>query len=108
MGKINFRIQIEVVEAGGCELHRVRERYTYPDDIQAICPWLMDSANAMIRVLQFGGRLPWTYRDTPYEKYVNDSEQAVEFVRCPDPTVAGVVIKITKTQLTEPREVGWC
>jgi len=50
----------------------------------------------MIRVLQYGGTLPWKYEDTPYEKEINPEGVTTEFVRCPDPTSNGVVLKITR------------
>ena len=61
-----------------------------------MCPWLLDSASSMIRVLQYGGTLPWKYEDTPYEKEINPEGVTTEFVRCPDPTSNGVVLKITR------------
>jgi hypothetical protein len=50
----------------------------------------------MIRVLQFGGTLPWTYEGTPYEKEIDPEDTTTEFVRCPDPTSSGVVLKIIR------------
>lgn len=108
MGKVNYSIEIEIFQIDGCEAHRVGERFKYPDDIGLLCPWLLDSMNNMIRVLQFGGNLPWRYTGTPYEKLINfNDEITTEFVRCPDPTRSGVVAKITRRKLTEPKEVGW-
>ena len=61
----------------------------------------------MIRVLQFGGTLPWKYKDTDYEKIIDADGITTEFIRCPDPTDAGVVAKITRKKLNEPKEAGW-
>ncbi|HUW64036.1 MAG TPA: hypothetical protein VMW83_04975 [Spirochaetia bacterium] len=61
----------------------------------------------MVRVLVFGGRLPWTYAGTPYEKKMEPEGVCTEFVRCPDPTRAGIVAKITRRKLPRPAEVGW-
>ena len=61
----------------------------------------------MIRVLQFGGILPWKYAGTKYEKIVNSNETTTEYVRCPDPTSAGIVAKITRKKLGKPKKVGW-
>lgn len=68
MGKINYEIEIEIFKGKGCDHHRLGEKYRYPEDIGNLCPWLLDSINSMIRVLQFGGTLPWKYKDTEYEK----------------------------------------
>lgn len=58
------------------------------------------------RVLQFGGKLPWKYQGTRYEKSINPDGVTTESVRCADPTDAGVVVKISKSRLDEPKEVG--
>ena len=108
MGRINYHIELEIFEGNGCEVHRVGERFKYPEDIGQVCPWLLDSINSMVRVLQFGGSLPWKYQGTLYEKEVDTEGVTTDFVRCPDPTQSGVVIKITRRKLVEPREVGWC
>ena len=107
MGKINYQIEIEIFEGSGCDAHNVGEKYKYPEDIGKICPWLLDSVNSMVRVLQFGGTLPWAYEGTPYEKDLDSDGTTTEFVRCPDPTHAGVVAKITREMLISPKEVGW-
>jgi uncharacterized repeat protein (TIGR04076 family) len=107
MGKIEFAIEIEIYEGQGCDAHQKGERFTYPQEVGKICPWLMDSLNGMIRVLQFGGTLSWSYQGTPYEKEIEADGSTTEFVRCPDPTSAGVVAKITRRKLSSSREVGW-
>ena len=106
MGKIDYTIELEVYEGTGCDLHQAGERFQYPEDMGRLCPWLADNVNSMIRVLQFGGELPWKYQGTPYEKE-KSPDLTTEFVRCPDPTTNGIVVKITR-KAVEPREVGWC
>ncbi|MHC5075942.1 MAG: hypothetical protein ACYTFM_05900 [Planctomycetota bacterium] len=107
MGKINYGIEIEIFKGKDCDHHRKGDKYRYPEDIGHICPWLLDSINTMIRVLQFGGTLPWKYKETEYEKTNDYNGITTEFIRCPDPTDAGVVAKITRKKLNSPKEVGW-
>ncbi|MCP4107650.1 MAG: TIGR04076 family protein [Desulfobacteraceae bacterium] len=107
MGKIDYEIELEIYEGKGCEVHKKGEKFKYPEETGKICPWLLDSINTMIRVLQFGGSLPWKYQGTPYEKMSDPEGTTTEFVRCPDPTSAGVVVKIIRTKLPAPKDVGW-
>jgi len=107
MGTINYEIEIEIFKGEGCEHHRKGDKYRYPEDIGHICPWLLDSINSTIRVLQFGGTLPWKYEDPEYEKMIDDDGITTEFIRCPDPTDASVVAKITRKRLNSPKQVGW-
>ncbi len=44
---------------------------------------------------------------TKFEITINEEGVSTEFVRCPDPTNAGVVAKITRVILELPKEVGW-
>jgi hypothetical protein len=57
--------------------------------------------SGMIRVLEYGGTLPWDYKGTPYEKQIDPDGVTTEFVRCPDPSSAGIVVKITRTRLSD-------
>ena len=107
MGKTIYDITIEIVKGDDCDHHKLGDTFRYPEDIGTICPWLLDSINGMIRVLQFGGTLPWTYRGTEYEKEIENNGMTTEYVRCPDPTNAGIVAKITRTESKNPKEVGW-
>lgn len=107
MGKTQYEITIEIFQGTHCDHHQLGQKIKYPDDIGEMCPWLLDSVNGMVRVLQFGGTLPWKYANTEYEKEVNKDGITTEFVRCPDPTKAGVVVKITRVELSQPKEVGW-
>ncbi len=94
-----YRIQIEVVEGEQSECHLVGDLFNYPEDRGILCPWLLNSLESMIKVLEFGASLPWDYKGTAYEK-VNDPEGlSTEFVRCPDPTSAGIVVKIIRTKI---------
>lgn len=76
---------------------KVGQKFRYPDDLGDLCPWLADSMMGMIRALENGGELPWKYKDTPYEKVIDRNHVTTEFVRCPDPTASGIVMKITRT-----------
>ncbi|NHJ12040.1 MAG: hypothetical protein EAX95_00075 [Candidatus Thorarchaeota archaeon] len=90
-------IELEIFESG-CAKHKVGQKLKYPEHKGKICHWLLDSADKMIRVLEYDGRLGWSYKGTPYEKVINKDGVTTEFVRCPDPTSAGVVLKITATK----------
>lgn len=93
--KGKYTIELEIFESG-CRHHKKGDKLKYPEDRGIMCSWLLDSANSMIRVLQLGGTLPWTYKGTPYEKEKNPEGTTTEFVRCPDPTSSGVVLKIIR------------
>lgn len=107
MGKIDYEIELEIFKGNGCDQHRLGEKFKYPEDIGKLCPWLLDSLNSMVRVLQFGGALPWQYKDTEFEKIKDTNGVTTEYVRCPDPTDAGVVVKVTRKELKSAKEVGW-
>ena len=107
MGKIDYEIEIEIFKGSVCDHHRLGQKFTYPQDIGHLCPWLLDSINCMLRVLQFGGTLPWRYQDTEFEKEIDSGRVTTEFIRCPDPTDAGVVAKVTRKKRETPAEVGW-
>ncbi len=96
-----YVIEIEVVEADRSVCHQRGEKFKYPDDAGQICSWLVDSMGGMLRVLEYGGTLPWTYSGTPYAKQNDPEGVTTEFVRCPDPTSAGIVVKITRTRVQE-------
>jgi len=95
-------IELEIFESG-CELYKVGQKFKYPDQIGNMCTWLIESASHMIKVLRHDGSLPWSYKGTPYEKVIDKAGVTTEFVRCPDPTSAGVVLKITATKITRPK-----
>jgi uncharacterized repeat protein (TIGR04076 family) len=81
--------------------YRVGQKFRYPEELGELCPWLVDSLTGMIRALEHGGTLPWKYRGTPYEKVIDPDGETTEYVRCPDPTASGIVIKVTRTALPE-------
>jgi len=124
----NYRIEIEIVEGNGGKLEkngddiiypdlpkegicawmyrgdgtnsfRQGQRFNYPQDLGKLCPWLVDSVNSVIRVLMFGGTLPWKYKDTPYEKEIDPNGVTTEYIRCVDPTDSGIVVKIIRTRI---------
>lgn len=107
MGATKYQIEIEIIEGENCDHHQLGQKFQYPEEIGGLCPWLLDSINSMVRVLQFGGTLPWKYKNSKYEKEINSESITTEFVRCPDPTNAGIVAKITRVKLTTPKEAGW-
>ena len=94
-----FAIEIEVVEGPNSVCHKVGEKFKYPEDRGKLCPWLLDSMSGFIRVLEYGGTLPWRYEGTPYQKEIDLNGVTTEYVRCPDPTSDGIVVKITRTRL---------
>jgi hypothetical protein len=55
----------------------------------------------MVGALENGGELPWKYKDTPLEKVIDSEGVTTEFVRCPDPTESGIVMKIIRTVVEE-------
>jgi uncharacterized repeat protein (TIGR04076 family) len=96
-----YRIDVEIVEckAGKCARHQVGETFAYPTDRGKMCEWLLDSMNGAVRVLAYGGTMPWLYEGTPYKKVIDPEGVTTEFIRCPDPTASGVVAKITRTRI---------
>ncbi len=94
-----YRIDIEIFEApAASRCHKRGDKFEYPKDAGRICPWLLASMHDFIRILEFGGTLPWKYEGTPYEKVIDPNGVTTEFVRCPDPT-ANLVAKIIRTRL---------
>ena len=92
-----YSIEIEIFEAReDTWCHKKGDKFAYPADWGKICPWLRTSLNDFVRILEFGGTLPWRYEGTPYEKVIDPDGVTTEYVRCPDPT-ADLVAKITRT-----------
>ena len=75
---------------------RVGQKFRYPDNLGELCPWLVDSMTGMIRSLEHGGELGWRYRGTQYEKVIDPEGVTTEYIRCPDPTRSGIVMKVTR------------
>jgi uncharacterized repeat protein (TIGR04076 family) len=92
-----YEFEIDIVE-GSCGPHKAGQKIKYPDEKGKICPWLMDAMNGAIRVLEFGGTLPWMYAGTPYEKVIDPEGLTTEFIRCPDPSRV-VVAKISRRRV---------
>lgn len=118
----DYVIELEIVEGNGGQIpsdgthpdfakegicawmygsYQVGRKFRYPEDLGELCPWLVDSLTGMIRALENGGTLPWKYLGTPYEKVIDPEEITTEFVRCPDPTASGIVVKVIRTALPE-------
>ena len=115
-----YQVELEIYEGNGGQLRtdgshpdfanegicawmygrlQVGQKFRYPQDLGKLCPWLVDSLTGFIRALENGGTLSWKYRGTPYEKVIDPDGVTTEFVRCPDPTTSGIVIKVTRTAL---------
>lgn len=115
-----YQVELEIYEGNGGQLrtdgsrpdfanegtcawmygsYQVGQKFRYPQDLGKLCPWLVESLTAVILALLSGGTFPWTYRGTPYEKVIDPDGVTTEFVRCPDPTASGIVIKVTRTAL---------
>jgi len=92
-----FDFEIEIVE-GKCGPHQAGQKFAYPDEKGKICEWLMDSMSGAIRVLEYGGTMPWLYQGTPYQKVIDPNGLTTEFIRCPDPSRV-VVAKISRRKV---------
>jgi hypothetical protein len=82
----------------GEQSYEAGRKFSYPDDADALCPWLLDSLRGIIEALRAGKTLGWMYRDTPYEKVIDPQGITTEFVRCIDPTDSGIVVKVIRTK----------
>ena len=83
----------------GQQSYQAGQRFIYPDDAGKLCPWLLSSMDGFIKALRYGGTLPWRYTGTPYEKVIDPDGITTEFVRCPDPTSSGIVVKLIRTKI---------
>ncbi len=83
----------------GEKSYQVGQRFTWPDDMGQVCPWLAASLDGLAKILLFGGTMPWRYKDTPYEKVIDPDGITTEFVRCVDPTASGIVVKLIRTRI---------
>jgi hypothetical protein len=95
-----YTFEIEVVEGPKSRCHKVGEKFAYPQDFGKLCGWLRDSLSGALRAMEWGATLPWTYSGTPYAKVLDVDGVTTEFIRCPDPTSAGIVVKITRRAVT--------
>ena len=85
----------------GDRSYEVGRRFRYPDDADALCPWLLDSLRGILEALSAGETLGWEYKDTPYEKVIDPEGITTEYVRCIDPTASGIVVKVVRTRLSQ-------
>ena len=69
----------------------------WPRDIGNLCHWLASALDPVVTSLSNGATFPWKYQGTPYEKVIDPEGVTTEYIRCPDPTEAGIVVKITRT-----------
>jgi uncharacterized repeat protein (TIGR04076 family) len=97
LARARYEFEVEIVE-GQCGPHKAGQKFRYPEEKGKICPWLMDSMNSAIRVLEYGGTMPWLYEGTPYQKVIDPDGLTTEFIRCPDPSRV-VVAKIARRRV---------
>jgi uncharacterized repeat protein (TIGR04076 family) len=94
-----YKIDVEIYEAredSWC--HKKGDKFSYPQDMGKVCPWLRSSMHDFVRLLENGVTLPWKYEGTPYEKVIDPDGITTEYVRCPDPT-SNLVAKIIRTKI---------
>jgi hypothetical protein len=84
----------------GEQSYDVGRRFSYPEDAEVMCPWLLDSLRGIIKALGAGKTLGWRYKGTPYEKVIDHLGITTEYVRCIDPTDSGIVVKVIRTKLS--------
>lgn len=65
--------------------------------MDGLCHWLASALDPVVTSLAGGAIYPWLYKGTPYEKVIDPEGVTTEYIRCPDPTEAGIVVKITRT-----------
>lgn len=93
-----YDIEIEVYEVGSkTRCHKKGEKFKWPKDMGQLCHWLGSALDPVVTSLAGGAIYPWLYKDTPYEKVIDPEGVTTEYIRCPDPTEAGIVVKITRT-----------
>jgi len=85
----------------GQHSYQAGQRFKYPEDAGRICPWLLASMDGFIKALRYGGTLPWDYACTPYEKMIDPDGITTEYIRCPDPTTSGIVVKVIRTAIPD-------
>ena len=94
-----FKIDIEIYEAReDTWCHKKGDKFSYPNDMGRLCPWLRSSLHDFIRLMENDVTLTWKYEGTPYEKVLNENGITTEYVRCPDPT-SDLVAKIIRTEV---------
>ena len=79
--------------------YQVGQRFSWPEDSGKLCPWLLGAMDGMVKALMYGGTLPWHYQGTPYKKTIDPEGVTTEYIRCPDPTASGIVVKLIRTRI---------
>jgi uncharacterized repeat protein (TIGR04076 family) len=93
-----YDIDIEVAEVGPkTRCHKKGEKFKWPREMDGLCHWLASALDPVVTSLAGGAIYPWLYKGTPYEKVIDPEGVTTEYIRCPDPTEAGIVVKITRT-----------
>jgi hypothetical protein len=93
-----FDIEVEVYEVGSkTRCHKMGEKFTWPRGMDNLCHWLRSALDPVLTSLAGGAIYPWLYKGTPYEKVIDLEGVTTEYIRCPDPSEAGLVVKITRT-----------
>jgi uncharacterized repeat protein (TIGR04076 family) len=85
----------------GQHSYQAGQRFKYPEDTGKICPWLLAAMDGFIKALRYGGTLPWDYAGTPYEKVIDPDGVTTEYIRCPDPSASGIVVKVIRTKIAD-------
>ncbi|MGB7055065.1 MAG: hypothetical protein WBE28_07075 [bacterium] len=85
----------------GEKSYQVGQKFSYPEDKDKICHWLLDSLSGVLEALSAGERLNWDYKGTPYEKVIDTEGVTTEYVRCIDPTASGIVVKVIRTKVSK-------
>ncbi len=94
--RYSFEIEVAAPAKSLCHAHKLGDKFAYPQDLGRICPWLRNAMSGMLSALEWGAVFPWDYDGTPFQKVSDPEGITTEFVRCPDPTANGIVVKITR------------
>jgi uncharacterized repeat protein (TIGR04076 family) len=93
-----YGIEVEIYEVGPeTRCHKKGEKFLWPRDMGKLCHWLASALDPVLTSLAGGAIYPWKYEGTPYEKVIDPKGITTEYIRCPDPSAAGLVVKITRT-----------
>ena len=50
--------------------------FKYPEEAGKLCSWMLNDIHQVVQVLRLDGKMLWDYKDTPYEKEINQNGQA--------------------------------
>ena len=93
-----YDIELEVHEVGKkTRCHQLGQKFKYPEEIGKVCGFLASAMDPILTALAAGAIYSWKYAGTPYEKVIDPDGVTTEYIRCPDPSEAGIVMKITRT-----------